>query len=133
MGKGIEFYTKFKRVPSPAEQIKFYYGEALDEVDLFIMSTKFKGVNAFPPLISGKKTNVYYLSAPGLMGLNETVYRKILYDLLFCRTVTSTYNLQEKVDINVKSLKNFYQKESTRVLGLGKTISGFWIPETDTT
>lgn len=131
MRKGIEFFKKYKRVPTIPEQIKFYYGEKLDDVDLFIMSTKFKGVNAFPPLISGKKTNVYYQLVPGLMGFNEKVYREILYDLLFCRKDSILYDENAKSEINLDKelINNYYNKNQSNIIGIGKILNGFWVPE----
>jgi hypothetical protein len=131
MKKGIEFFKKYKRVPTIPEQIKFYYGEKLDDVDLFIMSTKFKGVNAFPPLISGKKTNVYYQLVPGLLGFNEKVYREILYDLLFCRKDSILYDEHAKSEITLdrELIKNYYHKHQSYIIGPGKILNGFWVPE----
>ncbi|MCK5559357.1 MAG: undecaprenyl diphosphate synthase family protein, partial [Thermoplasmata archaeon] len=86
MDLAIEFYTKHKKIPSYDEKINLYYGEKVDDVDLFIRPTAIRDSDIQPPLISGHKTQMYFLVAPDSISFNKNVFREILYDTLFCRT-----------------------------------------------
>jgi len=125
---GIEFYRMYERVPTYKEQILMYYGEPTDPADFFIMSTKFAGLGAQPPLICGQETQIYFLAAPGVMALTQDTYRKILYDLLFYRK-NITHDEYIKVDKNeIQLLKNYYLNHQSAIVGLGRRIGKFWVP-----
>ncbi|UCH97304.1 MAG: hypothetical protein JSV88_10750 [Candidatus Aminicenantes bacterium] len=124
----VEFYQMHRRKPTYREMKEMYYGENLAEADFFIMSTKIAGAGVLPPLISNKKTEMYFLTAPGVMGLTQETYREILYDLLFCRTdgTIKKYGAHDLKDIEV--LKKYYSPGESMVLGTGKRVGKFWVP-----
>jgi hypothetical protein len=124
----IEFYKLYHRKPTSPEMKEMYYGENLAEADFFIMSTKIAGAGALPPFISSKKTEMYFLLAPGVVGLTRETYRDILYDLLYCRPdeTIKKYRVHDLKGIEV--LKKYYFSDESIVLGLGKRVGKFWVP-----
>ena len=125
---GIEFYKQNKRVPTHEEQILMYYGEQVDPADFFIMSTKLAGLGALPPLICGQETQMYFLAAPGVMALTQETYQEILYDLLFCRPEKAINGYIENELQGLSLLKDYYVHHQSTVIGLGKRIGKFWVP-----
>jgi hypothetical protein len=125
----VEFFKKHQRKPTSLEMKEMYYGENLAEADFFIMSTKMAGAGALPPLISSKNTGMYFLPAPGVMGLTREIYREILFDLLFCRSneVIKKYGPHDLKGIEL--LKECYLSDKYTVLGPGKRIGKFWVPD----
>lgn len=125
----IDFYKLHGREPTYQEQVKMYYGESAAPADFFIMSTKLAGLGALPPLISGAETQMYFLIAPGVMALTQETYRKILYDLIFCRPIKSREEYSA-VDLQeVELLSDYYSQQKSKVIGLGKKIGKFWVPD----
>jgi hypothetical protein len=125
---GIEFYKKDKREPSYEEQIFRYYGESIDSADFFIMSTKFAGLGALPPLICGQETQMYFLAAPGVLALTQESYREILYDLLFFRPEKANNGYLKKELEGLSLLKGFFLQNKNKVIGLGRRLGKFWVP-----
>ncbi|MFC2146643.1 hypothetical protein ACFLRT_04700 [Acidobacteriota bacterium] len=124
----VEFYQLHRRKPTYPEMKEMYYGENLPGADFFIMSTKIAGAGALPPFISTKKTEMYFLQAPGVIGLTRQAYRDILYDLLYCRPdgTIKKYSVHDLKDIEV--LKKYYFSDESIVLGPGKRVGKFWVP-----
>jgi hypothetical protein len=124
----VEFYKLHRRKPTYPEMKEMYYGENLPGADFFIMSTKIAGAGALPPFISSKKTEMYFLQAPGVIGLTWQAYRDILYDLLYCRPdgTIKKYGADDLKDIEV--LKRYYFSDESIVLGPGKQVGKFWVP-----
>jgi len=128
MKLGIDFYKLHGREPTYDEQVKLYYGEYIEPADFFIMSTKLAGLGALPPLISGGETQLYFLAAPGVMALTQDTYRKILYDYLFCRPDTPHEEYTAHDLSTIESLKEYYTRQKSTVIGLGRKIGSFWLP-----
>ncbi|MGD2084867.1 MAG: hypothetical protein PVH61_01665 [Candidatus Aminicenantes bacterium] len=128
----LEFYKLHRRKPTCLEMKEMYYGENLAEADFFIMSTKIAGAGALPPFISGKKTQMYFLLAPGVVGLTRETFREILYDLLYCRIdeTIKKYSVHDLKDIEV--LKKLYFSDKSIVLGPGERVGKFWVPNINT-
>jgi len=126
--RGIEFDNQHKRAPTDEEQIQMYYGEPVAPADFFIMSTKFAGLGALPPLICGQETQMYFLAAPGVMALNQETYREILYDLVFLRPEKANNGYVENDLQDLSLLKDYYEHHQTNVIGLGRRIGKFWVP-----
>jgi len=128
-GLGIDFFKKYGRYPDYDEQVSLYYGRTVTPAEFFIMSTKFAGLGALPPLICGTETQMYFLLAPGVLALTQDTYRAILYDLIFLRANTanngySGFNIED-----VKLLRDFFRKHQSTVIGIGKKIGKFWVAE----
>ena len=124
----VEFYQLHRRKPTPPEMKEMYYGENLAEADFFIMSTKIAGAGALPPFISSKKTGMYFLPAPGVMGLTRETFREILYDLLYCRPDDPIKKYGDDDLKDMETLKKFYFSDESVVLGPGKRVGKFWVP-----
>ena len=124
----IDFFQKHNRVPTHEELIIAYYGTHITPAQIFIMSTKFSGAGALPPLIVDLNTQMYVLASPGVYALNPGTYRQILYDLLYSRGSSDFEN--EKVDPqnNYQKLKEFYVSHRSTVFGIGERINRFWVP-----
>ena len=124
----VEFYQLHRRKPTPSEMKEMYYGENLAEADFFIMSTKIAGAGALPPLISTKKTGMYFLPIPGVLGLTREIYREILYDLLYCRPngPIKKYGNDDLKDM--ETLKKYFFPNEPTIIGPGKRVGKFWVP-----
>jgi len=126
---GIDFYKKYGRDPTYQEQVEMYYGEIIPPAEFFIMSTKFAGLGALPPLICGQETQMYFVAAPGVFALTQDTYRKILYDLLFCRLNSANNEYINPDTKDIESLRNYYVNHQSTVIGIGRRIGKFWTPE----
>ncbi|MCP4150374.1 MAG: hypothetical protein GY757_21680, partial [bacterium] len=74
-----------QRIPEEKELMELYYGEALKKADFLINSTRMASLGALPPMLHDRKTMMYTLAVPAVLGLTDRTYRDILYDLLFLR------------------------------------------------
>lgn len=124
----VEFYKMHQRKPTYPEMKEMYYGENLPEADFFIMSTKIAGAGALPPLISSKKTEMYFLTAPGVIGLTRETYREILYDLLYCRPDGPIKKYGDDDLKDLETLKKYFFPNEPTVIGPGKRVGKFWVP-----
>jgi hypothetical protein len=118
------------RVPTLEEQIQAYYGEVLPPADFFIMTSKMSGMGALPNLLVNGDTEIYYL--PTVMGLTETNYRTILYDLLYHRAALRQgiegFDLQTH---NRLALRQAYDRSIERVVGVGFDVGKVWVMADD--
>lgn len=113
--------------PGRNELIQLYYGETVPPADFFINSTRIAGLGALPPLICGKETKIYTLTAPAIYALGKDTFREILYDLLVSRQPSQ----QGKPDReSIDALNDFYTENRFTVTGTGKRIGGYWVMET---
>jgi hypothetical protein len=62
------------------------------------------------------------------MALTQDTYRKILFDLLFCRPGESRRDYTKNDLKDIESLKNYFLSSKSTVLGLGERIGDFWVP-----
>ncbi|MGE5342875.1 MAG: hypothetical protein ACM3SY_15485 [Candidatus Omnitrophota bacterium] len=111
--------------PDRQGAIEGYYGEAVHPADFFINSTRTEGLGALPPFITGKETRIYTLAAPGVWALDRTVFRAILFDLIFGSS-SPPYPLAAGMENDILSLKTFYTKNKHKFIGSGKPIGRFW-------
>jgi len=127
MENGIKFFVRNGRIPTLTEQKEFYYSYNLPEADFFIVSSSLKA-HGIPPLICGKNTNFYFLPSPGVLGLNDITYRKIIYDILYCRSnINIDFSNLEFQRLTIKNLYERYESEKTNVIGIGEKIGPFWV------
>ena len=132
MDMAIEFYKKFNRKPSYQEKLELYYGENVDDIDLFIRPTELRDSDIQPPLISGQQTQMYFLVAPDSISFNKDVYRNILYDYLYCRTSEFGIKTYQDKIINksdLEEIKDYYSQNMHTIISTGKRIGNFWVPE----
>ncbi len=128
---GINFYKEFGRHPNSDEKIKLYFGENVDEVDILIRSTEIRDSDLQPPIISGKKTQMYFLVAPNDISFNENVFKEILFDFLYCRTNifgNRMYYDEDLENVDIKALQQYYELNKHLIIGIGNRIGKFWIP-----
>ncbi|MBN1351704.1 hypothetical protein JXJ21_19980 [candidate division KSB1 bacterium] len=125
----IQFYKETGREPAHADLVRIFYGKALPQANIFIMSTKLAGLGALPPFICDRNTQVYYLAAPGVLALTRDTYRQILYDYLFGRCQPDVTNAINEKYGAIEQLKQFYAEHQFSIVGLGKKIGKFWVPE----
>ncbi|MFX0137406.1 MAG: hypothetical protein ACFFDN_27450, partial [Candidatus Hodarchaeota archaeon] len=125
----INFYKLYLREPTYKELVNMHYGNGVTDADFFIMSSKISGFGALPPLISNKKTEMYFFPAPGIFSLTKNNYRRILYDLLFCKPNKPIKKYGREYLQGIDFLKNYYYKNKNSILGIGKKINQFWVPQ----
>ena len=123
------FLHDHNRVPNPGESAKIYYGEPVDEADFFITSTRPGYLGALPPFAYGKNTRVYTLAAPGVFALNENTYREILFDIFHSEPHAAGTNPAGIDADSLRELGNFYRRNRNRVIGTGKMIGQWWVPD----
>jgi len=119
-----------ERLPTEAEvrQACFPYGPVT--LDVLISGGWLRVANAdFPPVLNAGQTDLYSLSYL-MQDLSEHSLRKILYDRIFRRYVTSpTDNIVYELE-DLEELREFYDQHQDRILGLGQLIGpGLWYPE----
>lgn len=129
MDMSIDFYKRHRRYPTREEKIQLYYGEHVDDVDIFIRPGELRDSDCQPPLISGK-AQMYFPICP-LTEQEESFFRKILYDFLYCRVIT--YSKKKYVDSDLKqieteTLKRYLTANRDAIIGLGERIGKFWVP-----
>lgn len=131
MDLAIEFYIENGRKPTDKEKIRMYYGEDVEDVDFYLTAAKIRDSDIQPPLISGRKTQLYFLVAPDSISLTQEVYRRILYDLIYCRDITMGKNVYSEGDFDKDvqgELKQYYVSNRSAIIGLGRNIGNIWVP-----
>lgn len=121
------FAAAHGREPDRNQLIQLYYGETVPPADFFINSTRISGLGALPPLICGKETKIYTLTAPAIYALGRETFREILYDLLVCRQPPQQGEPGEET---IDALNDFYTANRFTVTGIGKRIGDYWVMET---
>jgi len=125
----IDFYKKYGRYPTRKEKIKLYYGEHINDVDIFIRPGEIRDSDCQPPLISGK-AQMYFPLCP-LTELKEDFFRKILYDFLYCRMITFSkkkYADSDIKEVEIETLRRYLTTNKDVIIGLGERLGKFWIP-----
>lgn len=124
----IAFYQAHSRAPSRDEQVAAIFGTNLPTADFFLMSTKLAGLGALPPLLWNERTQLYFLVAPGVYALTQTVFRRILYDYLYLRPAAARTEYPNTL-ADLPALADYYFLHRNTVLGIGKKIGEFWVPD----
>ncbi len=123
---GADFVRQHGRPPSRAEVIQAYYGEYVEEVDLFI---GFGRPAAFDmPILATGREDLYFTVSPSLY-LDSHTLRAILYDHMYSRRVDEgSYDALSSADW--QALSEFYALNRSAVLGLGQQhrTGQFWHP-----
>jgi hypothetical protein len=128
MDECIDFYKKTGRYPTREEKIKLYYGEHVDDVDIFIRPGEIRDSDCQPPLIGGK-AQMYFPLNP-ITELRNDFFRRILYDFLYCRmkTFSKKKYVNNDAENGVALLKRYYERNKDVIIGLGQRVGKFWIP-----
>lgn len=129
MDMSIDFYKKHRRYPTKSEKIVMYYGEHVDDVDIFIRPGEVRDSDCQPPLISGK-AQMYFPLSP-LTQLKEDFFKQILYDFLYCRMITFSkkkYIDRDIKEFDIETLRRYLETNRDVIIGLGERLGKFWIP-----
>ena len=124
----IDFYEQNGRHPSNQEIKELYYGVNVDDVDIFIRPGEIRDSDCQPPLISGN-AQMYFPMCP-LTELDESFFKEILYDYLFCRIPSrGSKEYSKQMDLSdYQRIKGFYDLNRDTIIGLGEKIGCFWVP-----
>ncbi len=121
-----QFAIREGRIPTTPELISAYYGEELPPADFFIMTSKMSGMGALPNWLVNGDTEIYFL--PTLMGLTESNYRLILYDMLYNRIGLRSGIEEFDTTANTRQkLREAYKKSMEKVVGIGFEVGKVWM------
>ncbi|MCB9460354.1 MAG: hypothetical protein H6670_11950 [Anaerolineaceae bacterium] len=110
-----EYLQTNNRLPNQSELCEAYYGETVTHADMFISNNKPSVTGQVPPLLS--VGDLYFTMSPCLY-LNQSDWRRVLYDHVFARRVT--YRDYRKItEDSVNNLKNYYDNNRGKVIGVG--------------
>lgn len=118
----VQFYLSYKRVPTQKEMIELYYGEDIPMVDFIILSNKLSGQGAFPPLVSTQKAKMYFLPVPGFEALDEKMFRRILFDLIYVQNINRLPEYEEDAVECVDELNELFSNCKQEVIGISKKM-----------
>jgi len=118
----------FGSEPSREQLMEFLYGRLFQTADFVIVSSKFGGIGAFPGLICGKGTKIYYLPVPGIIGVNQHTYREILYDILFVQSEAAQQKGYDLTPAARDQLQAWYEDHLDTVIGVGRNLESVWLP-----
>jgi hypothetical protein len=124
-GLAVEFFQEHGRKPTRQEIVSAYYGEFVENVDLFIGFDKFSAFDM--PLISVGSENLYFMASPTPY-LERDQLRRILYDHIYQRPLETSYHEMEREGLDY--MRAFYQRNRSTVFGLGRLRNGIWYPGT---
>ena len=127
----LNYSRNFGHEPSREQLMKFMYGRVFQPADFVIVSSKFGGIGAFPGLVCGKDTKIYYLPVPGVMGLTPRAYREILYDILFIQSNTGGQKGYDFAPAARRRLRAWYQDHLDTVIGLSSSLESVYLPVMD--
>lgn len=123
----IEYHKTYNRIPKREELVRMYYGEGLEQADIFIGFEKFAAFD-YPLLQSGNES-LYFTIAPSLY-MTETLFRKILHDHIYHRpTVELDYDLLAENERT--ALREYYHLRRDDAFGVGRVVDGIWYAEMD--
>ncbi len=122
-GLAVDFFQEHGRTPTRREIISAYYGDFVENVDLFIGFDKFSAFDM--PLISVGSENLYFLASPTPY-LGREQLRKILFDHIYQRPLEFPYQKMEREGFEY--MRAFYRRHRGTVFGLGRMQDGIWYP-----
>lgn len=124
----IKMYQKNHKIPTYEDLVSNYFGSSVPPIDIFIRTNEMRASGGLTPLLTSHDTQWYIPVSPGVISLSEKVIREILYDYLFCRSLS--HGMHEHKPITHKQaiqISDFYYKNKDSVLGIGKRIGDIWI------
>lgn len=118
----IRYYQTHAKPPSSQELIQMYYGEQIENADLFIGFEKFT-VFDYPMLNTGNES-LYFTVAPSLY-MTETLLRKILFDHMYLRPLPEPDYAQIS-QADLEAMRRAYQDRCDNAFGVGAIEGGVW-------
>jgi tuberculosinol/isotuberculosinol synthase len=118
----IRHHRDHHEIPTRRQLVEMYYGEYLEQADLFIGFGKFKAFD-YPMLNLGRES-LYFTAAPSLF-MTEKLLREILYDHIYLRTLSEPdYSTMAKTELEL--MQSFYETNRALVFGVGEVRAGIW-------
>ncbi|KAM9966488.1 hypothetical protein ACTFIR_006704 [Dictyostelium discoideum] len=115
--------------PTMNNLIQHYYGVKVDQVSFYLGFDRFS-TDGRPILISDKgNEDLYYTISPHKF-INQTTFRKVLFDKLFCRSNSkindNKFNLED-----IEAINQFYLDNNDMVMGVGNVNpdGNYWYPD----
>jgi tuberculosinol/isotuberculosinol synthase len=123
---GVRFFQEHNRLPDRRQIIEAYYGEYVENVDLFIGFERFTAFDM--PLLATGAEDLYFTVSPSPY-LDTHILRAILYDHMYTRRLDET-DYMDLLPEDWKILEDFYTLNRRHVLGLGRQFARnhFWYP-----
>jgi len=120
----VHYYLQHHRAPSRRELIELYYGEPVNDVNIFIGFDKFSAFDM--PLLATGQEDLYFTVSPSLY-LTQHGLKSILYDHLFARPVGEP-EYEKMSEERRQSLRLFYQNHQDHIQGVGEMRDEVWHP-----
>jgi len=129
----IDFYREHGAYPTREEKVGMYYGELVDDVDLFIRPGELRDSECQPPLISGN-AQMYFPVCP-LTEMGGAFFKEILYDYLYCRVITKSRKEYRRSlgKSEAAFLRRYLAANEGAIIGLGERVGDFWVPTQEIT
>jgi len=113
----VHYYSEHGRLPDRRAIVEKYYGEDVAPADLFIGFDRFSVFDM--PLLGIGNEDLYFTVNPSLY-LTQHQLRDILYDHLYTR--------RAQENSNWAAMKEFYERNRGKTVGVGAHHQGFWYP-----
>lgn len=118
----VQFFQRHSRIPTRRELVEWYYGEFIENADIFIGFEKFSVFDY--PLLNLGNESLYFTAAPSLF-MTEAQLRAILYDHLYLRTVEEP-DYQAMSKLQFEAMRKYYDEHRETTYGLGEVRDGIW-------
>ncbi len=122
----VQHHAQHHSLPDKRKLVELYYGEYIPPVNLFIGFDRFSAFDM--PLISTGNEDLYFTVSPSFY-ITEKQLRQILFDHLFARRIEEQ-DYEQLIPPAVARMRQFYQRNQDRTLGVGCVRDGFWYPQT---
>lgn len=118
------------RAPTHEELRQACFPHGPQEINIYLGSGWLRfGNTDLPPVLNNASANIYSLSTL-MYDVSEHSIRRILYDCVFRRHVTTAKSDLAYTPDVLETLREFYEVHEDDVLGLGQLVGpGFWYPE----
>jgi len=118
----IQHFQQTGKHPTRRDLIETYYGEFIEQADIFIGYEKF---NVFDyPMLSWGEESLYFTVAPSLY-MSGNQLRSILYDFLYLRPIQDPdyFSMPEE---DFESMRKYYEVNREVTFGIGEMRGGIW-------
>lgn len=126
--QAINYFKKTGNMPTHQVLVENYFGFNVPPIDIFIRTNEVKLSGGMTPLLTQHDTQLYFPVSPGILSMNESVIRKIMYDYLFSRVLSHGMHEHSSItDDETSEIRDFYMAQKESVLGVGKSVGDIWI------
>lgn len=129
IARSILLFQELGRIPTEDELRRACFPFGPDKLDIYLTAGWLRaGVASLPPILN-KGTDIYCVSHL-IFELNEYELRRILYDSLFLRRVSSLTDKLVYPPTMLASLAEYYDEHRNCMVGLGHVVAEkFWYPD----